>query len=138
MQIVSFDRTQDIPIVDAIISGPLTYERVRLVFDSGCALTQIDTGLVESIGYSATNAKRTMSVRGPVGEEVEGYVVGLNSFKVFGYAVSNLEVGVYDFDNFAHFGIDGLLGFDLIKQMHFELNAPKGLLKIFDIKIKAA
>ena len=33
----------------------------------------------------------------------------------------------------SHFGIDGLLGFDLIKQMHFELNGPQGLLKIFDI-----
>jgi hypothetical protein len=44
MQIISFDRTQDIPVVDAIISGPITYERVRLVFDSGCGLTQIDTG----------------------------------------------------------------------------------------------
>ena len=133
MQIFNFDRTQDIPIVDAIIFGPITHERVRLVFDSGCGLTQIDTGLIESIGYSASNAKRTMSVRGPVGDEVQGYVVGLESFKLFGYSISNLEVGVYDFDNFAHFGIDGLLGFDLIKQMHFELNGPHGLLKIFDI-----
>ena len=133
MQIINFDRTQDIPIVDAIILGPITHERVRLVFDSGCGLTQIDTGLIESIGYSASYAKRTMSVRGPVGDEVQGYVVGLESFKLFGYSISNLEVGVYDFDNFAHFGIDGLLGFDLIKQMHFELNGPHGLLKIFDI-----
>lgn len=133
MQIINFDRTQDIPIVDAIISGSITHERVRLVFDSGCGLTQIDTGLIESIGYSASNAKRTMSVRGPVGDEVQGYVVGLESFKLFGYSISNLEVGVYDFDNFVHFGIDGLPGFDLIKQMHFELNGPQGLLKIFDI-----
>ncbi len=133
MQIINFDRTQDIPIVDAIILGPITHERVRLVFDSGCGLTQIDTGLIESIGYSASYAKRTMSVRGPVGDEVQGYVVGLESFKLFGYSISNLEVGDYDFDNFAHFGIDGLLGFDLIKQMHFELNGPQGLLKIFDI-----
>lgn len=134
MQVISFDRTQDIPIVDAIISGPITHERVRLVFDSGCGLTQIDTGFIESIGYSAIDAKRTMSVRGPVGQEAQGYVVGLESFKLFGYSISNLEVGVYDFDNFAHFGIDGLLGFDLIKQMHFELNGPEGLLKIFDIR----
>ena len=133
MRVISFDRTQDIPIVDAIISAPITYERVRLVFDSGCGLTQIDTGLIESIGYSAINAKRSMSVRGPVGDEVQGYVVGLESFKLFGYSISNLEVGVYDFDNFAHFSIDGLLGFDLIKQMHFELNGPQGLLKIFAI-----
>lgn len=136
MQIISFDRSQDIPIVDAIISGPITYERVRLVFDSGCGLTQSDTGLIESIGYSASDAKRTMSVRGPVGDQVHGDVISLESFKLFGYSISKFEVGVYDFDNFAHFGIDGLIGFDLIKQMHFELNGPEGSLKVFDIRVQ--
>lgn len=131
MQKIKFDPSQDIPIVDAIIVGPLTYERVRLVFDSGCGLTQIDTGLIETIGYSARDAKRTMSVRGPVGEQVHGYVVELQSLKLFGSDNLNLEVGAYDFDNFAHFGIDGLLGFDLIKCMHFEMNGPKGELIIF-------
>lgn len=130
MPTIKFDPSQDIPIVDAIIVGPLSYERVKLVFDSGCGLTQIDTGLIETIGYSAKNAKRTMSVRGPVGEEVDGYVIELQCLKLFGVDYSDLEVGVYDFDNFAHFGIDGLLGFDLIKHMHFEMNGPRGELII--------
>ena len=136
MQVINFDRSQDIPIIDAVISGPITHERVRLVFDSGCGLTQIDTGLMESIGYSVAHAKRVMSVKGPVGNEVQGYVVGLDRLNLFGFLISNLEVGVYDFDNFAHYGIDGLLGFDLIKQMHFELNGPQGLLKVCGISIK--
>ena len=135
MQVISFDRTQDIPVVDVIVSGPRSYERVRLVFDSGCGKTQIHTGVMESIGYSARLATRRITVRGPVGDEVEGYVVELQDFKLFGHSISGLEVGVYDFDNFSNFGIDGLLGFDLIKQMHFELNGPAGILKIFEIRV---
>lgn len=135
MQLIRFDRKQDIPIVDALVVGPRSYERVKLVFDSGCGTTQIHTGVMESIGYSARLASRTMVVKGPVGEEVEGYIVNVQKLNLFGHAVTGMEVGVYDFDNFAHFGIDGLLGFDLIKQMHFDLNGPEGLLKIFNITV---
>ena len=135
MQVINFDRSQDIPIIDAVISGPMTHERVRLVFDSGYGLTQIDTGLMESIGYSVAHAKRIMAVKGPVGDEIQGYVVGLDRLKLFGFSISKLDVGVYDFDNFAHYGIDGLLGFDLIKQMHFELNGPQGLLNVSGISV---
>lgn len=135
MQLVNFDRNQDIPVVDALVVGPRSRERVKLVFDSGCGTTQIHTGVMESIGYSARLASRTMVVKGPVGEEVEGYIVSVDKFNLFGHSVTDLEVGVYDFDNFAHYGIDGLLGFDLIKQMHFELNGPEGLLKIFHISV---
>ena len=40
MRVISFDRTQDIPVVDVIVSGSGSYERVRLVFDSGCVSGQ--------------------------------------------------------------------------------------------------
>ena len=66
MQLIRFDRLQDIPIVDVLIRGPRCQERVRLVFDSGCGTTQIDTGLIESIGYTAREATHSITVKGPV------------------------------------------------------------------------
>jgi hypothetical protein len=134
MQLINFDRSQDIPIVDVLIRGPRSQERVRLVFDSGCGTTQIDTGLIDSIGYSARDATHNITVKGPVGDTAEGYIVKVDSLKLFGHTLSGMEVGVYDFDNFSHYGIDGLLGFDIIKQMHFELDGVAGILKVFDIK----
>lgn len=50
MRVIKFDRSQDIPIIDAKIRGPLGTRRIRLVFDTGCGLTQIDTCLIENIG----------------------------------------------------------------------------------------
>lgn len=133
MRKINFNKHDDLPIVDAVISGPISHERVRLVFDSGCSLTQIDTGFIESIGYSVTNAKQRISVRGPVGDTAEGYIVEVASLNLFGFSLANLDIGVYDFDNCSHFGIDGLIGFDLIKKMHFELNGSQGVLRLFDI-----
>ena len=40
-------------------------------------------------------------------------------------------LSVYDFDNFADSGLQGLLGFDLIRQMDLELKGSRGELLVF-------
>ena len=70
-------------------------------------------------------------VQGAVGGVQEGYVVRVAKLSVFGIDFQNLPVLVYDFDNFKEQGIDGLLGWDVIKAFHLEMDGPNGLLKIF-------
>ncbi len=131
MRLIHFDRSQEIPIVDALVFGPRKHERLRLVFDSGCGKTQIDTCVIESIGYSASDSIGVTVVKGPSGDTQEGYLVRVKDFQLFGMSFSNMEIGAHDFDQFAKYEIDGLLGFDVIKQLRFELDGPEGLLKIF-------
>ncbi len=52
MREIVFDRADRIPIIGAHIRGPRRVHRVRLVFDTGCGLTQLNNHLIESIGYS--------------------------------------------------------------------------------------
>ena len=61
MKVVKFDRSQDIPIIEAMLQGPRQGGRARLVFDTGSGLTQIDTALMEELGYSATGRKYGVS-----------------------------------------------------------------------------
>ena len=63
MRLIEFDRTQEIPIVDALVFGRLKHERVRLVFDSGCGTTQLHIGVIKNLGYSSTDANRNTSVQ---------------------------------------------------------------------------
>lgn len=128
MREIRFDRTQDIPIVSLKIFGPRESTRVNIVFDTGSAITQIDTDLIETIGYSAIDAVQLMSVRGAVGEAQEGYVVKMKKLRIFGIDFHNVPVLTYDFDNFAEYGVDGLLGFDVIKDLHLELIGHEGKL----------
>lgn len=131
MLVIEFDPHQTIPLVDALVEGPNGRRRVKLVLDTGCAITQIDTGLIETIGYSISNSSNVISIHGPAGDEQEGYLVSAKSFRIFGRSFGNISVGVYDFDNFSKYGIDGLLGWDIIRQFHIEMDGPNGLLKIF-------
>ena len=131
MQLIQFDRTQVIPVVDSRIHGPNKHRKVGLVFDTGSGITQVDTEFIERIGYSARDAVHVSGVQGAIGGVQEGYVVRVAKLSVFGIDFQNLPVLVYDFDNFKEQGIDGLLGWDVIKAFHLEMDGPNGLLKIF-------
>ena len=132
MRVIYFDRTQVVPVVDAKVFGPRASRKLGLVFDTGSGITQVDTEFIERIGYSAVNAEKISGVRGAIGGVQDGYVVRLKKLSVFGVNFENLPVLVYDFDNFKEDGIDGLLGFDVIKEMDLELKGKGGLLVVRD------
>ena len=131
MKVVHIDPSQDIPIIDAILKSSSETARARLVFDTGSGLTQIDIGLIEELGYSAKDSHGYYHIQGPAGESVSGYKVRLKNLSLFGKRIEELEVGAIDFDNFSHFGISGLLGYDVIKTLHIELNGPVNTLNVF-------
>lgn len=130
MRVIRFDRSKEIPIVNALVLGRTGHERVRLVFDSGCGTTQIHTGVIKNLGYSEADAKRTTAVEEAAGPAQEGYLLCIKELRLFSIPFENIDVAAHDFTKFKRYGIDGLLGFDVIKQLRFELNGPEGVLKI--------
>ena len=110
------------------VHGKRKASKVHLVFDTGSGITQLDTSIIENIGYSARDANQLMRVHGASGESMEGYVLCIKRIVLFGREFRDVPVLCYDFDNFPE--IDGLLGFDLIKELHIEMDGPKGILKI--------
>jgi len=126
---VKINRSQEVPEVKVLIAGPRSRQRVNLIFDTGAACTQIDTGLIEDIGYSISDALQTIKVLGSTGAAQEGYIIQVDFISFLGKKIEQPHVGVYDFENFP--GVDGLLGWDVISQLHIEMIGPEGILKIF-------
>ena len=126
-----FDSTEPVPLVFAKIKGKLRKRPVRLVFDTGAFMTQITTAVVEELGYSARDGIRRISAYGPSGPIDEGYAVEIEHLELLGRKFKGLVVAAYDFSNLEAEGIDGLLGFDVIKQLHLEMNGPMGELIVF-------
>ncbi len=85
--------------------------------------------MLETAGYSVRDAIRLCSVQGVTEHVIEGYVVVVEELQLFGLHIKNVPVLAYDFD--AHPQIDGLLGFDVIKKLHLEMDGPRGILKVF-------
>lgn len=131
MQIISFDPSQDIPVVDAVVRGPHDLHRVRLVFDTGSGLTQLDTELVDALGYSSKDGLERLFTLSATGEEVEGYSIRLGSLSALGKHFRELRIGAFDFSHYQHYRIHGLLGWDIIRQLNLEMQGPAGVLKVF-------
>lgn len=130
MQHIDLDDSWEVPVVNVLLKGrDRKRTRAKLVFDTGSALTQLDIDLVETLNYSALDATKVRSVKGATGESTEGYVFEMSALKIFNREFEVLPVLTYDFKNFP--GIDGLLGWDIIKQLHLTLNGPSKILSIF-------
>ena len=125
-----FNNKQDIPIVVAEIYGKTDSCVARLVFDTGAAVTQFDTPLIDALGYSAAEGEQIVSAYGPAGEMQTGYSLKISKIEVLGITFEAPSVAVYDFDNLSTSKIDGLLGFDLIKQLKLEMDGPEGELTV--------
>lgn len=104
----------------------------RLIFDTGAALTQFSTRIIDGLGYSARDGIREAVVSGPTGPLDSGYTLRIDEIVVLGKSFPKPIVAAFDFDHLDNAKIDGLLGFDLIKEFHLELNGPKGELIVFD------
>ena len=134
MREIAFDRNAAIPVVQASIRGPRGAYKARLVFDTGCGLTQVDTNLLEFIGYSARDGEGVIRIAGVTGESQDGYSVKVAGFSFFGRRFRNVLIGALDFEHLSQQRIDGLLGWDLIKELRLEVDGPNGRLKVFSKK----
>lgn len=133
-RIYKFDRSNNTPIISARLFGNGNSLNVRLIFDTGAALTQLSTQIIDALGYSARDGIQEAVVSGPTGPLESGYTLRINEIVVLGKRIAQPVVAAFDFDHLENANIDGLLGFDLIKEFHLEMNGPNGELVVFDDK----
>jgi hypothetical protein len=120
-----------LPFLDVVVSGPKRSRRLRLIFDTGAALTQVHTVTLVSLGYSFVGRAPDLSLRGVTGPAEDGYSLAATRLFVMGRRFENLPLAAFDFSQWVKEGIDGLLGFDVIQQFHVEMDGPGGNLKVF-------
>lgn len=119
------------PIVTALITGPRGTRKVRLIFDTGAEMTQLHARTMNKVGYQQSDAVAKATVISAGGIESEGYVVPLQKLFVLGSKAETFRVGVYEMKHLDSRRLDGLLGWDVIRAFHLEMNGPEGLLKVF-------
>jgi len=131
-RVYKIHRNRNTSLISAKLVGKGKPINVRLVFDTGAAVTQVSTGIIESLGYSGRDGIQDVTVSGPTGPLEVGYTLALNELTVLGKKFLQPTVAVFDFDHLENANIDGLLGFDLIQEFHLEMKGPRGELVVFD------
>jgi hypothetical protein len=127
-----FDPRERTPIIKAILVGPKCSKQVRLVFDTGAALTQFDTHVIHAVGFGPSHkTAEAMMTGASCNDEQMGFIVRATKFFAVGKRFEDVEIASFNLSSLALAGIDGLLGFDLISRLHLEMDGPKGLLRIY-------
>ena len=131
MRTFRFNPRGQTPIVAALITGPKRTRKVRLIFDTGAETTQLNRTCMRAVGYSQEPCHPTSHVVGAGGIESTGFVVSLRKMFVLGSRAEEFDVGVFKMELLEMRHIDGLLGWDVIRALHLEMNGPQGLLRVF-------
>src|SRR5512135_2547869 len=105
--------------------------RISLVFDTGAVLTQIHTATLHRLGYGSSHHVKEAVMVGASGERHVGVLIESEKIFTLGNKIEKLLLGSFDFSELAEGGIDGLLGWDIIRLLHLEMVGPAGILKVF-------
>lgn len=118
-----FDPAAELIVVDAIVAGPRRRMPVRLVVDTGSAMTTVIPDVLDELGYSARDGLVRTSVQSAVGRET-GYVLRVSSLTALGFTLADYPVHVFDLAEAHHF--DGLIGLDLLARFNYEVRSAEG------------
>jgi len=86
---------------------------------------------MNTLGFNEANKTRDAYAVGVGGAREKGFEAVVPRLFVFGRKFQDVPVCAFDMKFVEEDGSDGLLGWDLIRLLHFEMNGPAGILKIF-------
>ena len=107
-------------VVIARITGPRRTIKAPLIVDTGAVYTTITPKVAETVGYSERDRIRRTRVRTAIGSE-QGYVLATAQIAVFGLAVDNFPVHVFDLGH----DVSGLVGLNFLSQLNYEIRSAE-------------
>lgn len=112
----SFELDGDLLVVNATVAGPRATAMVRLIVDTGAALTTLAPRVADQIGCGEADAVRRTRVQSALGTEY-GYVARLEMLRVLGVELRGVAANVFDLGD----DVDGLLGMNVLGEFNLEI-----------------
>lgn len=122
--------SRDVVLLPGKIYGPLGDQNVHFVFDPGAHRTIIAVALTDYLGYQANFSSKKTSTTSIVGKEF-GYTVVIKQLNVLGFEFKNVEIAVFDLPE--KYGIDGLIGLDLLERFEVTLRHRDRMIRFDDL-----
>ena len=116
-----FVTSDDLIIVEALVTGPRGTFTGRFVLDTGAAATTMIPERADLIGYGPRDGIRRTKVHTAIGAE-EGYVLRVAEFTVLGFTLTSFPINIFDL---GHDDIDGLLGMNFLSDFNYEIRSSE-------------
>lgn len=86
--------------------------------------------ILEIIGCGKDKRIRNVKIAGVSGDGESAFVSSVDCLKLFGSCIEPVEIAGVDFSKWAKADIEGLIGWDLIRTFHLDMNGPEGILRV--------
>jgi hypothetical protein len=113
-----YDPHKDVVHIPGCLWGPLGEQRLKLAFDPGAYRSIIDTRVTDGLGYQAKPESQRISTSSIIGTEV-GYSISVERLSILTFAFSDFSIACFDLPE--KYGIDGLIGLDLLTNFEVTL-----------------
>lgn len=118
---------QGLIIIWGTLEGPMGERDVKLILDTGAAMTLILPEVLDELGYSAREGEAISRISTANEAPELGYKLRVRQFQVLG-------VGARDFLIHAHelpdYGVEGLLGMDFLGRFDFEVRISEQRIRL--------
>ncbi len=108
------------------VEGPLGFERVEMVLDTGAAFVVIPISVAHSLGYSVYQPEDTLILTTPSGL-VQAPMITLSSVEALGAVASDVRAACVDMPISIGFG--GLLGLSFLRNFDVDLHFRSGAIR---------
>jgi predicted aspartyl protease len=130
-----FDPRPSLIYVTGTIAGPRGEAKLRLVLDTGAALTTVVPRVMQEVGYQTQAHGVVTSVSSALGKE-HGYALGAVRFAALGFSVTNFPVNVFDLGDGD--ACDGLIGNNFLRLFNYQVRSKDGCIVLENLAPLAA
>lgn len=128
MTVTEFTRDkQGLIIIWGTLEGPLGARDVKLILDTGAAMTLILPEVLDDLGYSARDGENISRISTANEAPELGYRLRVRRFQALGVGVRDFRIHAHDLPSY---GVEGLLGMDFLAQFDFEVRISEQRIRL--------
>ena len=128
MTVTEFTRDkQGLIIIWGALEGPMGERDVKLILDTGAAMTLILPEVLDELGYSARDGEAISRISTANEAPELGYKLRVRRFQALGVGARDFLIHVHDLPSY---GVEGLLGMDFLGQFDFEVQISEQRIRL--------
>jgi predicted aspartyl protease len=109
---------QGLIVVWGVLQGPMGERKVRLMLDTGAAMTLVLPEVLDDLGYSARDGDKITGISTANAAVEQGYRLRVRYFQALGFGFHDFRIHAHELPDY---GVEGLLGMDFLEKFDLEV-----------------
>ena len=114
-------------IVWGVLEGPMGERKVRLILDTGAAMTLVLPEVLDDLGYGARDGDKITGISTANAAIEQGYRLRVRYFQALGFEFRDFRIHAHELPDY---GVEGLLGMDFLEKFDFDVRMSEQRIRL--------